>query len=253
MSIILASPTKGVKGDTPLRCEHTYTLGIGQWLAIGAILLSLLTTHYSLLKYWYADTLFAKGKKLNEANQNNQAFEKLQTAVQLNPGEPFFHDELSRVAAELAVAAHQQGEASLSAELVDLALAESDRTLEITPTHLNYWKNRTRVFFTLAEIDKEYQQDALASLLQATELAPTDAKVFYNLAVLYGRLGQNQTAIETLEKTIELKPNYETARWALALFYEQEGNLENAKNELEYILERINPKNKKVKEKLEAL
>ncbi len=206
-----------------------------------------------LAQFWYADTLFAKGKKLNEVNQYNQAFGELQAAVQLNFSEPFYHDELAQSAASLAVAAHQQEEASLSAELTTLAISESDQTLKISPWHLNFWKNRTRVFYTLAEIDESYYQEALSSLLKAAEIAPTDAKVFYNLAVLYGRLGQNQTAIETLEKTIQLKPNYEAARWALALFYEQEGNLEKAKEELNYILEKINPNNQTVKEKLEEL
>jgi tetratricopeptide (TPR) repeat protein len=241
------------KDKEPEKVKKSTALSFSQYLAIGAIVFSLFIILYSLFKFWYADTLFAKGKKLNEVNQYNQAFGELQAAVQLNSSEPFYHDELAQAAASLAVAAHQQEEASLSAELTTLAIAESDQALKISPRHLNFWKNRTRVFYTLAEIDENYYQEALSSLLKAVEIAPTDAKVFYNLAVLYGRLDQNQTAIETLEKTIQLKPNYEAARWALALFYEQEGNLEKAKEELNYILEKINPNNQTVKEKLEEL
>ena len=249
MSITLAR----VKEPESERVKKSVTLSSKQSLGLALILVFTFSILHLLIRFWYADTLFAQGNKLNEANQYQQAFAKLQMAVELNQDEPFYHDELAQSAASLAVVAFKQNDASLSAQLRDLAISESDQALKITPRHLNFWKNRTRVFYSLAEIDEDYYQEALTSLLNAAEIAPTDAKVFYNLAVLYGRLGQNQTAIATLLKTIELKPNYETAHWALALFYEQEGDLEKAKGELNYILEKINPNSQTVKEKLGEL
>jgi len=249
MSMVLA---KGKEVESK-EVKETATLNRSQYLTIAIILLVTAYCLLTILRFWYADTLYAKGEKFNDAGQYDQAFNNLQDAVMLNPGEPFYQSELAEAAASLAVAVLKQDEATLSAELVDLAVSSSNKALEITPYHLNFWKNRTRVFYTLAEIDESYNQQALAALLQATELAPTDAKIFYNLGVLYAKLSQDETAIKTLEKTVELKPNYETARYALALFYEQKGEIEKAKDQLEYILERINPKNKTVKKKLEEL
>lgn len=226
---------------------------LGQTLAITVVFLLTTLTLLTLVRFWQADTLFAEGKNLNGTSHYQEAFEKLQKAVQLNPQEPFYHDELAQSAASLAVLAQKQEEASLSAQLSELAIEESDQALKISPNHLNFLKNRTRIFYTLAEIDEKHYQEALASLLQATQLAPTDAKIFYNLAILYSRLNQNQTAILTLQKTIKLKPNYEAAHWALALFYEQENKTQEAREELEYILKNINPESQKVKEKLERL
>lgn len=68
------------------------------------------------------------------------------------------------------------------------------------------------MFYNLAQIDQKYYQDALETLLYASEIAPTDAKVFYNLGVLYHHLGQKNEAIKTMEKTIKMKPNYEAAK-----------------------------------------
>lgn len=249
MSVVLAQEKETEKK----RVKEEASLSRSQYLAIAITLLVAAYCLLTILRFWYADTLYAKGEKFNDAGQYDQAFNKLQDAVRLNPGEPFYHSELAQATASLAVAVLKQDEATLSAELVDLAVSSSDQALEITPRHLNLWKNRTRVFYTLSEIDEDYNQQALASLLQATELAPTDAKIFYNLGLLYAKLGQDETAIKTLEKTIELKPNYETARYALALFYEQKGEIEKAKDQLNYILEKINPKNKTVKKKLEEL
>lgn len=207
---------------------------------------------YSLLRFWYADTIFAQGEKLNQASQYQSAFEKLESAVRLRKSEPFYRDELSRAAGQLALLAFDQDEASLGAELIDLAIDQSDQALKTSPYQLNFWKNRTRLFYSLAEIDEQYNQDALEALLRAAELAPTDAKVSYNLGLMYARLGQIETAIQTLEKTIELKPNYRNARYALALFYEQEKDFSAAQEQLEYILEKINPEDEEVKEKLKS-
>jgi Tfp pilus assembly protein PilF len=43
-------------------------------------------------------------------------------------------------------------------------------------------------------------------------LAPTDAKTFYTLALAWARAGEMEKATEILEKTIEMKPNYEKAK-----------------------------------------
>jgi len=224
-----------------------------QWLAFGGILLIAFYLLISTLKYWYADTRFALGEKLNKSSEANKAFSFLQKAIAIRPSEPIYYDELSLSAANLAVSAAKQQEATLSAQLIDLAITSSDRSLKISPYNLNFWKNRTRVFYSLAEIEEKYTQQALESLLVANRLAPTDAKIVYNLALVYTKLNQQETAIKTLEEAIKLKPNYDQARYALALFYEQKGEIDKAKEQLNYILEKINPNHETALEKLKTL
>lgn len=222
----------------------------------GEIIFTLIIAFFILIKlglFWYADTLFARGGKLSDNGWHKEAYQAFQWATAIRPGEPFYHDEFALAAANLAVLAEQKQEATLSAQLIEVAISESDKALKISPYHLNFWKNRTRVFYKLAEIDEEYSQAALASLLQAAELAPTDAKIHYNLGLLYVRVGQEEAAIKTLEKTVELKPNYADARYALALFYEKDGKIKEARAQLEYILEKIDPNHETAKEKLKEL
>ena len=68
------------------------------------------------------------------------------------------------------------------------------------------------MLYNLAQTDEKYYQDALETLLGASGLAPTDAKISYNLGILYYHLGQKSEAIKIMEKTVELKPNYEAAK-----------------------------------------
>ncbi len=233
MALVLVEKPVEVKIIIPKKLNRQ------QQILLVLIALLFFSSVYKLGKVWAADTLFAKGEKLNQAKEYDEAFNTLQRAVKMRSTEPFFYDELSLAAANLGLA--------------EIAINASNQALQISPYHVNFWKNRTRVFYTLAEADEQYNQNALDSLLTAQELAPTDAKISYNLGLMYGQLGQLETAIETLEETIRLKPNYENARYALALFYEQKGRREEAKEQLEYILEKINPENEEVKRKLEVL
>jgi len=248
---------------------------VSSWQRLVMIFILLFTFYFlfSIGRYWYADTRFALGEKLNKSSETNKAFPFLEKAITLRPSEPIYYDELSLVAANLAVSADKQkqaptpngvgaedsrsGEArigtTLSAQLIDLAISSSDRSLKISPYNLNFWKNRTRLFYSLAEIEGKYTQQALESLLMANKLAPTDAKIVYNLALVYTKLNQEETAIKTLEEAVNLKPNYDQARYALALFYEKKGEIDKAKEQLNYILEKINPNYEGAIEKLKTL
>jgi O-antigen ligase len=241
------------KTEEKIKMERLLKLN---WLWLGLLLVlvvGFLWTLLSLNRWWQADKNFASGEKLNKAGETNQAFSLLQKAVDLRPYEPFYYDELSLVSGSLAVAAAKQEQATLAAQLTDLAIASSDYSLKVSPYNLNFWKNRTRLFYSLAQSDEKYNQQALEALLMANKLAPTDPKIMYNLALVYGRLNQQETAIKTLEEAVELKPNYDHVRYALALFYEEKGEIDKAREQLEYILEKITPNYQSAIEKLEKL
>lgn len=233
--------------------EKKQSLNKRQLLAVVLILLLALYIIVYLAKFWYADTRFAVAEKLNDSAWYERGYNELQTAISFHPGEPYYRSEMSLALAGLAELADEADDATLSAQLAKMAIDESDLALKISPYHLNFWKERAKMFIALAEVDSRYQQNALDALLRAAELAPTDAKVSYNLGLLYSHLDQIDTAIKTMEHTIELKPNYDKARYALALFYEEKGKIKEAREQLEYILEKINPADTQAKRKLEEL
>jgi len=229
------------------KLDNIQYIGIFALLAVFVILIS------SVIRYWYADNRFALGEKFNKAGYTTQSFEKLEKAINIRPNEPTYLDQLSIVSANLAVQAAKQEQATLSSQLINTAIDASNKALAISPYNINFWKNRTRVFYKLSEINEDYNNQAITALIQASKLSPTDAKVQYNIAILYSKFGQQETAIETLEKTIELKPNYDQARYALALFYEEKGEIGKAREQLRYILEKINPNHEMAIEKLKNL
>ncbi len=205
---------------------------------------------FSLGRRWYADTVFNRGYLLAKSDSYKEAYFTYHEAINLNQGEPFYRDELAYTAAILASAAWEQKEATVSSQLADEAITQNQLALKISPLNVNFWKTQTKVYYTLATIDPKYNEDALAAIMKAQKLAPSDAKISYNLALLYGRNNNPKMAIKTLEETVSLKPNYQDARFALALYYKEAGRQNEAIVQLRYILEKIQSDAAEVKEKL---
>ena len=174
-----------------------------------------------LFRFWLADTSFAMGQNLDNANQYQAAYSYLHDSVSTRPSEPTFQNEMSINDAVLATALFQQKDSSSGAHLRDEAIAVSNQLVTQHPQVVTYWKSRVRIFYTLAQVDPSYLTQALDAIQHASLLAPTDAKVWYNLGLLYDQTGNIDQAILTEKQTVILKPDYKEAYYALALFYRQ--------------------------------
>jgi tetratricopeptide (TPR) repeat protein len=214
-----------------------------------------------------ADTSYALGKNYDGAQAFETAYPLLQKAV-TERKEPVFEDELAVNKAVLALALAQQPNASESAEVIkqfaDEALKANDKLVREHPNNIVYSKSRVRILYTLANIDPRYYPLALEAIKATSQLAPTDASILYNLGVLYGQNGDSASAIQVLEKTVEYKPDYLDAHFALALFYHDlgvdatTGKIKNeeyrqkAIDKLKFILKDIAPDHGPSKEYLSA-
>ena len=208
------------------------------------VLLALFTAAYLLLaigRYWYADLLFAKGKALNDAEDPVKARNELTHAIKLSPKEAVFWDELSQSDTLIAVALNEAGENSKAKEFALVAINESSNATTLSPRNLNLKRNRANLFIKLSALDPNYLANARDILIEAITYAPTEAKLYHNLGLTYARLGDIENAEKVFEKTISLKANYRDARLAYALILIDKGSREKAKEQLNYILTRIDP------------
>lgn len=209
---------------------------------------------FIISKYWYADTLFAKGKLLENAGKYSASREILIKAVRTAPfKEALYYDELSQSAAGLALTLFEAGNNEAAKQFAQSAVLESDMAIKLSPKNVNLKRNRARLFTKLSAIEPEFLVRAEETILDAIKLAPTDAKLYYHLALNFIRQRENDKAIEILKKTIKMKENYRDARFALGLLLVEEGKTNEAKKEFEYILKNINPKDKQVQQQLEEL
>lgn len=191
------------------------------WVGVGTVWLLILYFLIVLLRFWLADVSYALGSNLDHANEYQAAYTSLHDAVATRPSEPTFQDEMSINDAVLSTALIQQKDTTNGNKLRDEAIATSDSLVQNHPRVVTYWKSRVRIFYTLAQVDPKYLSTALIAIENAAILAPTDAKISYNLGLLYGQTGNIDKAITTLQTTVTLKTDYRDAYFALGLFYHQ--------------------------------
>lgn len=207
---------------------------------------------YTLYQYREADKAYALGNNYDKVNQYQEARPLLEKAVSLRNDEPVFKDELSINLAANAVLEAYSKDATKAAMFAKQAGELSNEVLAEYPQNVTFWKTRVRLFYTLSQIEPEYLQFALDAIEKSHELAPTDAKILYNLGVLEGQTGNPEKAIKTLTKTVSYKPDYRDAYFALALFYHDLEMEAKAIDTLHYILNNINKKDQQVLDTLKT-
>ena len=182
--------------------------------AKGILIFTILYLIFHIFKLWYADTLFAKGQRALESGNPGRAYNLLVSASTINPKEPFYRSELAYSAAQAAAALRDE-DASLSASLKDEAEVEMLKVLNQSPNNVSLLRTAIRTYFELSIFDKIYTQKTLEAINRAIELAPTDPKLYYNKALILESMNKKEGAAETLQKALELKPNYLEAKQAL--------------------------------------
>lgn len=208
---------------------------------------------FAIGKYWYSDYLYSTGKNYNSASRYETAIKYLTQAISIKPNQPLYHNDLATAYVPLAVGYNQQKDPQNAKKYTDLAISESKKAIELSPNNVNYKRTIFGVYIRLSLIDPNYLVAAGYTLIEAIKFAPTDAKLYYNLALVYARTGETELALTTLQKTIELKSNYKEARLAYAILLNEKKETAKAKEQLEYILTKIDPNDALTKQTLESI
>ncbi len=235
---IAVSFNSNKQDETLLKERHEKPTN-SQIIMLTLALLTLIYLLFSIGKYWKADCLYAKGKLENDSKLYTNSINTLLKAIKLSPNEAIFWDELASSTGSLAILFHENNDPSTANQLAKKALDQSNKAVSLSPFNIILKRSRVQILANLTPIDSNYLQMAKNTLIETSKLAPTDANIFYNLAIIYFKTGEIQESIEILKKTLNLKPNYKEARLALAHYYAGINDIESAKNEFKYILDNI--------------
>ncbi len=212
--------------------KEIYVLNNLQKISVGITLAIFLYLLFTLVNFWNADRKYYFGSNYDRAGDYQRAYTFLQQAIKLRSNEPTFKDELSYNNAVLGSAIlaqsgeqkeNQEQNIQVGKQLIEMAIKTTNEVTSNHPNNIVFLKTKVRVFYTLSQVDPSYLPMALEAIKNTQKLAPTDADVSYNLGVLYGQTGNAKMAVQTLENTIKLKPDYKggQAYYALGIFYRQ--------------------------------
>lgn len=232
--------------------DTVITTGFQKILAI-SVSLAVCYLLFVIYHMWLADVYYAQGYHEVRDQESAKAYTNLRRAIELNSNVPLYFDELSFPTAELAVALSSSSETTASSELAKTAIMASEMATSLSPNNVNFWKTKTRVYYALATISDKYFQDAYYALQKAKGLSPTDPKIRYNLAILADKQGKRDEAISEFHEVTRLKPDYRDAYLALAYLYQNLKQYDKARENLNFILEKLNPNDEESKKALGEL
>jgi len=202
---------------------------------------------------WQADYLFTKGQNAFESGNPQIGLTYIQKAIQASPKEALFYDKLAEDYAELSIKFANDDQSTASAQLAQKAIESNQYALQLNPVHLNFYKTQARIYIRLGQLDDRLYAYAEQALRKAILLAPTDAKLYYNLALIIEVNGTDDEALTNMEYAVAIKENYLQARNELARMYFMRNELEKAKEQYVYSLENIAPNDELLKEKLKIV
>ena len=221
---------------------------INNYQKSGIIFLLLITSYLLLItyNYWYADTQYAKGQAFNNLPRPDLAIPVLANAIKLEPGQAIYYGELANSYTTIADAYSQNKDATTAAEFTTLAANTIQKSVDMAPANTNLRRSMFSVYVRLSTVDGSYLTMARDSLRETVKLAPTDAKLYYNLGIADANLNDFQDAENDFQTAIKLKPDYTDARIEYAALLHELGKNEEARTQLEYAL-KIDPGNATVK------
>lgn len=195
--VMAASPLKTINlkltGFTK-KVSIVLTAALGLWLII------------FVLRIYAADILINRARSLGRLTAYD-------STVSVMPApNPFYFADYSYV---LAVYAASQKDAKLADILTNDAISFGQKALEISPHNLLVLRKVKTAYDELGAQNPLYKIKDLELAQKETSLAPTDPTSFLDLARAQLDLGKQEDAVNSLETSIKLKPNYTEAKTLL--------------------------------------
>lgn len=190
-----------------------------QKLGIFLLLSSTIYLLYSVAIYYLADVNYSFGLKYSRINDQQKAVEYFEKAVKLRP-EPVYIDKFSSSLSYLSAIANIQKQYELAKKIASLSDTYNRKLIQDYPKNLFYWKTRAKNMYYFYQITGQENEilQGVSALKSAQELAPTDPKIYYSIALYYSMLFDinkdkqyQKLSLEEIDKVIQLKSNYQEA------------------------------------------
>ena len=175
------------------------------------------------------------------------ALESYKRAHQLEPASPYPLGEIGRVYILMAQNFEKEEKKKEKEQSLKYALNYLEKALKVKEDY-------ALAHYLLAVVyDQQGQiKEAIKSLENTASFAPQDVGVKFQLGVLYFREREYKKAKAIFQQTLLLNPNYDDARYMLALTLLRIGERENAEKELKELAQKY-PENETLRQILQDL
>lgn len=214
-------------------------------LAVLVVLFGMRASNVMAAEYTFKKAIDQLGQ-----NQPVQSYETLQVAINKNPTVDRYHSSYAQVNLALAnaIAAQASEETPLTEEqttqisqLVQQAIREAKNSVALNPLRSGNWAVLGGIYRSVIPLAEGADTFAAQSYAQAIALDPVNPNLRVTLGGLFYGAGNYPTAIRQLELAASAKPDLANAHYNLAFAYRENGDLEQAQNQLTIVLALVEP------------
>jgi tetratricopeptide (TPR) repeat protein/O-antigen ligase len=213
--------------DLPQRLMRVANVWAYPILAIVAVVL-IFATNVSTVK---ADIYYKQGLKLEESQLWDRAIQRYDMAISLAPDQDYYYLFLGRALMS------QAGAAPSSEERVrgfEQSLEALHQARQLNPLNTDHYANLGRLHRNWADVASsaeervEKLQQADAYYAQAAERSPNNAQIYNEWALTRMAMGDDDTALEKLDRSLELDQEFASTYLILGNLYGAQRQLDEA-------------------------
>lgn len=235
-------PALSIIGDTNNILE--YNINVKSkfqkiWLVVLSI--SVFLTLIQIYRYWKSDIYYNNAKIESRKENYEKAKVEIEKAIDISPKEPVFLSESALIYSEISLNEAQLENESSSKAAANIAINNADSAIVLSPENVSYQKILSSIYYKFSIFSSEYLILAEDPLKKASQLSPFDPKTHYQIGILSLKNNNIDQGLSSLQKAVVLKPNYKEGRFALSLTHIDLKQYKEAVDNLEYILNHIDP------------
>jgi len=209
---------------------------------------------FLLIKNYLAEIKYLSGLKTWREGKTEKAISEISGAIDLNSGLDIYFRDISQLYLERLNEILQRRDLSpeeiqnQSQILITNAINSAVRTTEISPNNVANWDIRGFIYRNLIELVSGTENWAIKSYEEAIKLEPQSPYIFNEIGLVFlakadllSRTGGQEKEIsenlnkakDNFQKAIELKLDYPSAHFQLAMIYQREGKTKEAISKFE--------------------
>jgi len=228
--------------DLPETSRTTISTSFLPWL-VTIISVALLTTFWFFgSKMYLASTVYKKAISLVQADPYS-SYLNFQKAASIDTYNPYYPQKVSQIYLSIANAYLSKEDATEEdkkngADFAQRALDAGKQSAKLDPLNVTAWENLFSIYRALIPYADGSVDMAYSHAIQAATLDPTNPAIYLQIGTLFYNLGDADQAIKFIDRSSELKQNWDLPYFNLASIYKAKKDyaraLQYAKAGLQY-------------------
>lgn len=216
-------------------------------LPIAILVIVLFSKSVNIVK---AEYNFKKAIDATSKNDTKEIYDRMRTAISLNPLVDRYRSSFSRINLILANSMAQKKELSENdkntlTQLVQVAITEAKAAVALNPLRADNWALLGDTYRSIMPLAKGADEFAIQSYRQAIILDPINPQLRIALGGTYFAKKDYDSAINIFKTVTEsIKRDHPNAHYNLAFAYKEKGMLDEAINEMTIVLSLVDKNSK---------